>query len=622
MVRKLSSLLRFLLSSHEEQSQPAHVDADLRETCLVCGIVLVDLPLYQQFRVCPGCNFHYGLSARDRIESLVDRGSFKEINRSIVSLDPVSFSSKSTYRQRIYEDQRRTGLHEAAVTGTCSIGGSATTLIVLDFGFMGGSIGVVVGEKIALAFEYASRRKLPLVAILTSGGTRIQEGLLSLLQMAKTTVSAGRFSEKKLPLISVLANPTTGQAFASLANLADITLAEPGAIVGFSSARTIKESASDSDPGSQSVNNAEAQLTHGMIDRVVDRTDLNETLATLLDLTNPEFRLSYRKKTKKNQTPLPKQRAWQSVGLARHAKRPTSIDYIERIVFNFFELKGDRASGEDQAIIGGLGHLGGQTVMIIGQERGSDDSDETNYGMTSPAGFRKAVRLMRIADKFEIPLITIIDTPGPNSGFRSEQQGLGNSIASTMSVMASLNVPTIAAIIGQGGSEGALAFAIADRVLMMENAIYTVMSPEEATDLMYDKSATTEETAESLRLTANDCLELNIVDEVVGEPLGAAHESPDGAARQLRRMILTHLTDIGNWSNFRRSRRRYRKFRLVGKFDNQLKITSDLNSPSYRLPDSNPTKASIIERPGFKLQETKSLEQIHREEHEQDAHVD
>lgn len=613
MVRKLSSLLRILLSSNQAQTQIHQAEIDLRESCLVCGIVLIDSPLYKQFRVCPGCKFHYGLSARDRIHSLIDPGSFKEINRSIAAIDPTSSSSKSTYNARFSADQRRTGLYEAIVTGVCSIGGSSATLIVLDFGFMGGSISSVVGEKAALAFEHAAKRKLPVVAVLTSGGSRVNEGLLSLLQMGKITVSAERFSEKKLPLISVLANPTTGQAFASLANLADITLAEPGAIIGFSTARAIKESGTRSNQ--LTISNAESQLSNGMIDTIIDRTELNETLATLLDLTNPEFRLSYRKKTKRNQTPLPKQRAWQSVGLARHTKRPTSIDYINRIVLNFFELKGDRASGEDPAIVGGLGHLGGQTVMIIGQERGDENNDAVNDGMTSPAGFRKAVRLMKLAEKFEIPVITLIDTPGPNQGASSEIGGLGSSIASTMSVMASLNVPTIAAIIGQGGSEGALALAIADRVLMMQNAIYTAMAPEEAADLMFDKSTSNEEVAESLRLTAADCLELNMVDEIVGEPITAAHESPDAAARQLRRIILTHLTDIGNWSNFRRSRRRYRKFRQIGEFTKNISALNELDPRSNDLTKLSKSKGSKVSDIKFRFQETDSLEKIDPYDH-------
>ena len=613
MVRKLSSLLRILLSSNQAQTQIHQAEIDLRESCLVCGIVLIDSPLYKQFRVCPGCKFHYGLSARDRIHSLIDPGSFKEINRSIAAIDPTSSSSKSTYNARFSADQRRTGLYEAIVTGVCSIGGSSATLIVLDFGFMGGSISSVVGEKAALAFEHAAKRKLPVVAVLTSGGSRVNEGLLSLLQMGKITVSSERFSEKKLPLISVLANPTTGQAFASLANLADITLAEPGAIIGFSTARAIKESGTRSNQ--LTISNAESQLSNGMIDTIIDRTELNETLATLLDLTNPEFRLSYRKKTKRNQTPLPKQRAWQSVGLARHTKRPTSIDYINRIVLNFFELKGDRASGEDPAIVGGLGHLGGQTVMIIGQERGDENNDAVNDGMTSPAGFRKAVRLMKLAEKFEIPVITLIDTPGPNQGASSEIGGLGSSIASTMSVMASLNVPTIAAIIGQGGSEGALALAIADRVLMMQNAIYTAMAPEEAADLMFDKSTSNEEVAESLRLTAADCLELNMVDEIVGEPITAAHESPDAAARQLRRIILTHLTDIGNWSNFRRSRRRYRKFRQIGEFTKNISALNELDPRSNDLTKLSKSKGPKVSDIKFRFQETDSLEKIDPYDH-------
>ena len=190
-----------------------------------------------------------------------------------------------------------------------------------------------------------------------------------------------------------------------------------------------------------------------------------------------------------------------------------------------------------------------------------------------------------------------------------------------MSVMASLNVPTIAAIIGQGGSEGALALAIADRVLMMQNAIYTVMAPEEAASIMFDKSTTNEEAAESLRLTAADCLELNIVDEIVGEPLGA-HESPDAAARQLRRFVLTHLTDIGNWSNFRRSRRRYRKFRQIGEFTKKFGSATGLNPSPSSVTDHSESISSRTPASGLYFQETTSLEKIDPLDHDHEISDD
>lgn len=568
MVRSLADLLSSVVRrGGRAEEQRAYAP---RETCLVCGAILIDSPLYTQLRVCPVCRFHYAMSARDRIASVADQGTFREINRSIVSLAPLAFSSRASYKRRIFSDQRRTGLTEAVVTGTCAIGGSPVVLVVLDFGFMGGSMGTVVGEKVALAFEHATKRKLPVVAVVTSGGSRVQEGLLSLLQMAKTTVAVNRFAERRLPFISVLANPATGQAFASFANLADVTVAEPGAIVGFAPMSSLQES--ERRPLPSEAHTSEAQLANGMIDGVVDRTELREMLSVLLELMAPEFRHSYRKRRPKSVVALPRQRAWQSVNLARHTARPTALDYIGRIVLNFVELRGDRAFGDDPSIVAGLGHLGAQTVVVIGQERGRDGKQDRHDGMTMPEGFRKAHRAMRLAEKFEIPVMTLIDTPRPYPGLDSEKRGIGNAIANTMAELASLEVPTIAAIIGEGGSEGALALAVTDRVLMMQNAIYTVMSPEDAAGLIYQDETRVVEAAESLKLTAADCLELGIVDEVMHEPVGAAHTSPDEAARHLRRGLLRHLAEVGAWSNFRRSRRRYRKFRKVGEYSSQFRV--------------------------------------------------
>ena len=182
MVRKAPGRLRSVVrrQSPEEPAIP------IRESCLACDASLLESQSYDDLRVCPVCRFHYSLTARERIESLADAGSFRETNRSIVSLDPLSFSSRGSYKQRIFRDQRRTGLTEAVVTGSCAIGGSPVMMIALDFGFMGGTMGCVVGEKVALAFEGAAKRKLPAVAVVTSGGIRLQEGVLSLMQMAKT----------------------------------------------------------------------------------------------------------------------------------------------------------------------------------------------------------------------------------------------------------------------------------------------------------------------------------------------------------------------------------------------------------------------------------------------------
>ena len=575
MVRNLTDLL----SSVARRGRSEERVVESRKTCLVCDASLVGSQLYTQYRVCHVCRFHYSMTARERIDALADPGTFRETNRSLISLDPLSFSSRVSYKQRIFRDQRRTGLTEAAVTGTCSIGGSPAVLITLDFGFMGGTVGCVVGEKVALALELAVKKKLPAIAIVTSGGARIQEGVLSLMQMAKTSFAHSQLHDKGLPFISVLANPATGQAFASFGNLADVIVAEPGAIVGFSPLRDIRETSGQ--PLPMGSHTAESHLDHGMLDAVVDRAQLRDLLAVLLDLLGPQYRLTLRKKSQKQRTERQPIEAWSSVQLARHESRPSSLDYIGRIFGTFVELHGDRSFGDDKSVVSGLGHLGGQTVMVIGQERGrGHNAAEHADGRTSPEGFRKAQRALRLASKFDLPLITLIDTPGPNLSLEAEERGLGNAIATTMALMAGLQIPTVSALIGEGGSAGALALGVADRVLMMEHAIYSTISPEDAAELIYQDEARADEVAESLRLTAHDCLELGIVDIVVPEPPGGAHTNPDEAARQLRRTLLQELAELQSMSKRRMLKKRYEKFRNMGEYSSHYKtaITREVNA--------------------------------------------
>lgn len=566
MVRNLTDLL----GSVVRRDRDVNDVVPPRDTCLVCSASLLDSTTFNDFRVCHSCSFHYSMTARERVESLVDRDSFSEINRSITSLDPLSFTSRSSYKRRIFRDQRRTGLTEAAVTGTCTISGSPAMLVVLDFGFMGGTMGCVVGEKVALAFEQAAKKKLPIIAIVTSGGDRIQEGILALMQMAKTSISATRFSEKGLPFITVLANPSTGPTYASFANLADIIVAEPGAVVGFSPLRVIKETSDE--PLPQGSNTAESHAARGMIDAVTDRTELRRLLSVVLDLFGPQYRLTAMQNAPFQAPDAPRTEAWDSVQLARHESRPTSSDYIRQVLTNFVELHGDRTSGDDPSIICGFGQLGGQTVMAIGQERGQrDEASPQNDGRTLPEGFRKAKRMMTLATRFDLPLITLIDTPGPDLSVESEERGLGNAIAMTMSEMAALNVPSISVVIGEGGNAGALALGVADRALMMENAIYTAVSPEDAAELIYQDQMMAEEVAESLKLTAQDCRDLGIIDLIVAEPMGGAHTDPEEAARQLRRVLLQELTDLQSMPKRRILTRRYKKFRNMGEYSSHFR---------------------------------------------------
>ena len=574
MVRNIADMLSSVMSRTDPDAE-----SDEREVCLVCDMSLVDSELYRRYNVCPRCRFHYSFTARERIDTLADPGSFKEINRTVTSLDPLSFSSRTSYRQSVFRDQRRTGLTEAAVTGTCSIGGTTAVMIVLDFGFMGGTMGCVVGEKVALAFEYATRRKMPVVAVVTSGGVRIQEGVLSLMQMAKTAMAANRLAEAGLPFISILANPSTGHAYASFANLADITVAEPGAIVGLSSMRAIEDSGDES--GSGDSHSAESRLRHGMIDAVVDRTQSKDTLAAILDMLMSRYRLTRisGQERQAHSPPATSLTAWDAVKLARHADRPTSLDYMSRMVTNFVELHGDRVFGDDDSLVWGLGQIGGQTVVVIGQERG-DPGDAGQGGRISPEGFRETQRAVRLASKFDLPIVTLIDTPGPHISADAEKRGLGSAIAAAMAELAGVEVPSIAVIIGEGGSEGALPLAVVDRVLMLENAIYSVISPEDAAALIYQDAARADEAAESLKLTAHDCFELGIVDLIVQEPAGGAHANPTEAARHLRRILLQELSVIQAGSRKRLLRARYKKFRNMGEYSSHFRtaITREVNS--------------------------------------------
>ena len=575
MVRKFTGFL----SNTIRGKDPHSIELIVREECFLCESTLTDSDMYQKYKVCHTCRFHYSMTARERVESLADLGTFKESNRWLTSIDPLSFKTRTSYKKSLFDDQARTGLTEAVITGSCTIDGLSCILIALDFGFMGGSMGSVVGEKISLAFENAAKRKIPVITIITSGGSRIQEGILSLMQMAKTVLASNQLQQKGIPHISVLANPSTGQAYASFANMADIIISEPGAIVGVNPIRSIS---GDEQKETESTHTSESHLSHGTLDAVTDRTKLKGVISVLLDLFNKEFTI---KRTSSGQITYPTAQpteAWHSVQIARHNSRPTSMDYMARIMDNFVELHGDRVYGDDPSIVCGLGQIGGQTVVVIGQQRDQtlDSTDEGSNARTMPEGFRKAQRALRIAEKFELPVITLVDTPGANLSSEAEERGLGHAIASTLALISSLTVPTISTIIGEGGSSGALALGIADRVIMLENAIYSAVSPEEAAELIYQDEEKAEEVVGSLRLTARDCMEMEIVDQVVPEPSQGAHRDHHEASRLLKRALLQNLADLQTVSKRKRLNARTKKFRNMGEYSSRLKstITREVNT--------------------------------------------
>ena len=561
-MRNLADLLVHFL---RRSTNLSHVYLSMpRDHCLVCGEDVGESPSYVQYRVCPTCGFHYSLTARERIELLADRGSFRETNRSISSIEPLTFSSRPPVSSRVSQEQKRTGLTEAVVTGHCSLGGCKAMIVVLDFGFMGGTMGSVVGEKVALALEGGAKANRPVVAIVTGGGMRLQEGVLSLMQMAKTVTAVHRLRQKGLPLIVVLANPATGQAYASFANLADIILAEPGALIGLAPMRTVREATKK--PMPLDAHTAEAHLNHGLLDDVVDREELRDQLVTLLSIMVSQR--SSRLPNGKTERIEPSPSTNGEVGIleaelaTRRPDRPTAKDYIRSVVDHFVELKGDRVSGDDRTLIGGLGFLRGSRVVVLGQQREGQPGDEM-YHMY-PKGFRKAQRLISLAAHFRLPLITFIDTQGAHPGLESEEQGIGNAVATTLSLMADVPTPIISVIVGEGGSEGALALSLADAVLMQEYAVVSPASLYATSGRSHRDSARSREATHALMLTAQECKELGILDDVVPEPPGGAHEDPLEAAHYLQLAIAREVVRLGKLSSKKLVERRHKKYRRMG----------------------------------------------------------
>jgi len=259
---------------------------------------------------------------------------------------------------------------------------------------------------------------------------------------------------------------------------------------------------------------------------------------------------------------------WQVTQLSRHPARPYFLDYVELIFTDFFELSGDRHFAEDPSIVGGWARLDGETVLLLGHQKGRNTKENMlrNFGMPRPEGYRKALRLMRLAERFGKPILTFVDTPGAYPGIGAEERGQAEAIAVNLEAMASLTVPVVSTVIGEGGSGGALAIALANRVLMLENSIYSVISPESCSSILYRDTSKAEKAADALRLTARDLFQMKVVDELVPEPAGGAHRDPAETADALGRVLRKHLAALRSLSPEALVEDRYRKFRALGVF--------------------------------------------------------
>lgn len=533
--------------------------------CAGCGTVLYARRVERELGVCPDCGHHHRLAAAERIRGLLDEGSVVPIEADLVDADPLNFTDRVAYPDRRAAARAATGLREAVVCARGTVDGHPAVLAVMDFRFLGGSLGGAVGELITRAGEVALRRREPFVIVSASGGARMQEGPLSLMQMAKTSQLIGRLDAAGVLVVSIVTDPTFGGVAASYVTLADVIIAEPGARLGFAGPRVIEQTINRPlPPGFQT---AEFLMAHGLIDAVHPRAELRARLASLLAVTGragaPRSSTMDSDGVVRDLEALPEVDPWVAVRDARDITRPTAADYLGRLCSDFVELRGDRLGKDCPAILGGLGLLDGEPVMVIGVRKGHSAAELTaaDFGMASPAGYRKAARLMRLAEKLGVPVVTLIDTPGAAAGIEAEEHGQAYAISENIRLMAGLGVPTVAVITSEGGSGGALALATADEVLMFGGAVYSVISAEGCAAILFGDAAKAPVAARAMRVDARQLLDLGIVDGVIPEPDGGTQADHDAAARSLRTALTAVLRRLREQDPDVRSRRRYERFR-------------------------------------------------------------
>ncbi|MFA9465911.1 MAG: acetyl-CoA carboxylase carboxyltransferase subunit alpha [Velocimicrobium sp.] len=503
------------------RTERPEVPSGLLRKCNHCNAAILTHEAIDDHYICPKCGMYFRMNARARIAMLIEDGSFSEWDTSLETKNPLDYKG---YLQKLEALKEKTGLDEAVVTGSAVIGKEKVVLCVMDERFLMASMGGVVGEKLTRAIERATKRALPIIIVACSGGARMQEGIISLMQMAKTSQALKRHSDAGNLFISVLTDPTTGGVTASFAMLGDIILAEPGALIGFAGPRVIQQTIGQALP--EGFQRAEFLLEHGFIDAIVERKNLRDTLSKLLILH------SKKKEVENKQTNVLKNwkqgleastdsyTAWDIVKRSRQNDRPVAHDYIHELFDDFIELHGDRNYKDDLAIIGGIASFHGRPITVIGEAKGRNTTDNVkrNFGMPSPEGYRKALRLMKQAEKFNRPILCLVDTPGAFCGLEAEERGQGEAIARNLFELSGIQTPILSIVISEGGSGGALALAVADEVWMLQNAVYSILSPEGYASILWKDSKRAMEAAKVMKLTANDLKDLGVIEAIVPEP--------------------------------------------------------------------------------------------------------
>ena len=540
------------------------VPAGLLRKCNKCGAAIIAEDVKKEYYICPKCHGYFRIHAYRRIEILADEGSFEEWDKEMEFVNPLDFRG---YEEKVARLKEQTNLDEAVVTGKVMINGNPAVVGVCDGRFMMASMGHIVGEKITRAVERATEEKLPVIIFTCSGGARMQEGIVSLMQMAKTSAALKRHSNAGQLYISVLTDPTTGGVTASFAMLGDIILAEPRALVGFAGPRVIEQTIGQKLP--KGFQRSEFLLDHGFVDRIVEREEMKDVLTQILEMHSGKAASHALSDTSDGEPVASNVKkdltAWERVQLSRKKDRPVGTDYIETLFTDFMEFHGDRYFKDDHAIVGGIAYFHGMPVTVIAQAKGKTTKEnlDRNFSMPSPEGYRKALRLMRQAEKFGRPVICFVDTPGAFCGLEAEERGQGEAIARNLFELSGLKVPVLSVVIGEGGSGGALAMAVADEVWMLENAIYSVLSPEGFASILWKDSKRASEAAEVMKLTAQDLEGLGVVEQVIAEPEEFTGANLDSVCRDMDRKMEAFLEKYCAMDAEELTAKRYDRFRRI-----------------------------------------------------------
>lgn len=509
------------LASEKFESEGPKIPVGLLKKCNHCKAAIIAEDVKRDYYICPKCGEYFHVPARARLAMTVDEGTFEEWDPVMPPVNPMEYKG---YPEKVAALQEKTGLNEAVITGKGSIDGKKTAIGICDGRFLMASMGYNVGEKITRMVERATGERLPVIIFCCSGGARMQEGIVSLMQMAKTSAALKRHSDAGLLYISVLTDPTTGGVTASFAMLGDIILAEPEALIGFAGPRVIEQTMKQKLP--KGFQRSEFLLEHGFVDEIVERPKMKEALASYLRMHSEEAR---QEETINDINAAPVQEkmceerklsAWDRVLLSRQNDRPVGTDYIELLFTDFREMHGDRRFGDDGAIVGGVAMFHGRPVTVIVQEKGKTTKENIarGFGMPKPEGYRKALRLMKQAEKFHRPVFCIVDTPGAFCGMEAEERGQGEAIARNLWELSSLRTSVLTVVTGEGGSGGALAMAVADEVWMLENATYSILSPEGFASILWKDAKKADEAAKAMKLTAGDVLKSGVIERVIPEP--------------------------------------------------------------------------------------------------------